>query len=461
MRFLLGKEPRPSNRSLPSQGVGKQRGHAVNRSDRARHGPLGLRPRGSGSSGITELARQHLGGLLQSALQRLESAPTRAICCPIRYTASLCVHPIDSTADAPGDPCALAAALSSPRLAAGVAVLPLAREQGLPASFQHAPAASILAGLPRRIQRLERYTIVQQTSDRAIEVRGIRTVEHHREVSAVLPMGLVTELLTDQLVEPRPRQGIRHAHADIVWQRGLEQLTRSQNVGQLLIEIAELNKESDANTCSLQPRARLRDLGHLGPLVHGVEHPLTAALRADPCFLTACLTQGDRHALADEIRTRLNRKGYRAAVFMQRMRELVDPVDPKSKNVVRKPDVLGPKSALEIRHLHGDRRRFALQVLVSPDGLGAPGAAKRAAARGCHVQAEVVMSRKPGAAVALDVHQIPGRQLAGMGSRQSFRTGHGLHPALVQERDAAKAVRQRAGRRIRAGVEAREQTLKR
>ncbi len=54
--------------------------------------------------------------------------------------------------------------------------------------------------------------------------------------------------------------------------------------------------------------------------------------------------------------------------------------------------------------------RRALQVLIAPDGLGAPVAAEGATARGGHVQAEVTMRTLPHAPIFLDVDQVPGGQ---------------------------------------------------
>ena len=70
----------------------------------------------------------------------------------------------------------------------------------------------------------------------------------------------------------------------------------------------------------------------------------------------------------------------------------------------------GEWRALEMGHFRGDFRGAALQVLVAPDGLGAPGAPERAAPRGGHVEAEVSVRFAPDRAVALDIDQIPGRR---------------------------------------------------
>src|SRR4029079_11980760 len=49
---------------------------------------------------------------------------------------------------------------------------------------------------------------MQQIPDRAIELRAVRTLEHHCQVIALLPMGLGAQLSLDPLVELRAWQWV-------------------------------------------------------------------------------------------------------------------------------------------------------------------------------------------------------------------------------------------------------------
>src|SRR6202011_4861434 len=89
-------------------------------------------------------------------------------------------------------------------------VLPFVRQQLLPAPFQPASHAVMLSAVLWAVEPLQGYLIVQQVSDRAVEVGRVGTLEHHLQIIAVLPMSLHSELRLDQLVELRARQGIGH-----------------------------------------------------------------------------------------------------------------------------------------------------------------------------------------------------------------------------------------------------------
>ena len=61
---------------------------------------------------------------------------------------------------------------------------------------------------------------------------------------------LRAELLLDQLVEFRARQGIRDADADLVRAGGFEQVARRENVRKLLAHVAQLDEKADADACA-------------------------------------------------------------------------------------------------------------------------------------------------------------------------------------------------------------------
>ena len=67
------------------------------------------------------------------------------------------------------------------------------------------------------------------------------------------------------------------------------------------------------------------------------------------------------------------------------------------------------------------------------------------------------MGLEPGAAVALDVDQIPGRQLAVLGGRPRLRAVHRPHPVLAQRGDPSDPVRECARRGLRARVQPSQQ----
>ena len=160
----------------------------------------------------------------------------------------------------------------------------------------------------------------------------------------------------------------------------------------------------------LEPGARRANLSHRRALVHGIQHALAAALRADPRLAAARVAQRLGHPFADQVGASLYGEGNRAARRACGGREIENPVDPEAENVVGKPDVLGIEAALEMRHFDRNVVRAALQVMVPPGGLGAPRATKGAAARAGHVQTEIAVRLQPHRAVSVHVHEIPRRE---------------------------------------------------
>src|SRR5262249_47628521 len=158
----------------------------------------------------------------------------------------------------------------------------------------------------RTLELSDRDLLMQEIAHRAVEVRAVRAVEHHREVTAVLPVALARELVLHELVELRAGQRIGDADADVIGTRGLEQLARGEDVGELLVQVAELDEDPHADALRPKALACAEDLPDRGALVHGVENALTAALRADPGLGASGLAQCLRHGLAGEVRADLN-----------------------------------------------------------------------------------------------------------------------------------------------------------
>ncbi|MCW0462506.1 hypothetical protein NB717_003574 [Xanthomonas sacchari] len=223
-------------------------------------------------------------------------------------------------------------------------------------------------------------------------------------------MGLAPELVLDLLVEHGAGQGIRHADADVVRARLRHQPTRGEDVVELLVQVAQLQEEADADALRAQPLARGDHAVHIGALGHLVEDALAAALRADPGLAAAGPRQGGGHALAAQVGTGLDGEGHRAVGGGQRIGEVLHPVHVEAEDVVGHPHMVGREAALELGHLRGHVLRLAALVVIAPDRLGAPVAAERAAARGGHVQTEMALSLLPERAVARDIQQVPGRR---------------------------------------------------
>src|SRR5262249_25894130 len=101
-----------------------------------------------------------------------------------------------------------------------------------------------------------------------------------------------------------------------------------------------------------------------------------AAFRSEPGFLAASGAQSRGHALAEQVGASLDGEGYAAVGRGERGGKLLHPIDPETEDVVGKPDVIGMEGAFEIQHLRRHGGSTALQILVTPDRLGAPGAAE-------------------------------------------------------------------------------------
>src|SRR5579883_30655 len=138
--------------------------------------------------------------------------------------------------------------------------------------------------------------IMQEVPDGPIKLRGVGTGEHHHEVAAFLPVSLILEPCLDEVVERSAGKRIRDADSDIVRPRKLDESPRGQHVLELFAGITELDEESDADAGAAQSLARRMDLRHGRALVHGVEHPLAAALGAEPRLAAARLAQRSGHA---------------------------------------------------------------------------------------------------------------------------------------------------------------------
>src|SRR5580698_655071 len=225
--------------------------------------------------------------------------------------------------------------------------------------------------------------LVPEVTDGSVEVRAVGAAEHHCEVAAFLPVGLAVEKLSLDLLEKlRARQRVGDAHAHIVRACCLQQLARCEDVGEFLVEVTELDEEAHPNAVRFQTRPRLLDLRHRGALVHGVQYALTAALSADPGLGAAGFGQRGRHVLAGEVGADLDGEGDARVGLAYRAREAPHPRRLETEDVVGEPDVIRVEALLEVGELGRHRLDAALRVLVAPDGLRAPAAAERAAARG-------------------------------------------------------------------------------
>src|ERR1700722_6755596 len=132
-------------------------------------------------------------------------------------------------------------------------------------------------------------------------------MKHHVQIAAFLPMRLAAELRLDQFMEFRAGKRIGDAHPDLIRSSGLEQVARRENIRQLLAQVAQLNEESDADTCCLESAPGSKDLADRRPLVHGIQHALTAALCSDPSLKATRALECLCHALADQVCASLDR----------------------------------------------------------------------------------------------------------------------------------------------------------
>ncbi len=164
---------------------------------------------------------------------------------------------------------------------------------------------------------------MQEVSHRPIEIGGVGALEHHFEIVALAPVRLRTQLLLDQIVEFRPRQGIGNADADLVGLRLFEQPSGRLDVAELLVHVAQLNEESDAYTRRrLEAFPRRENFRDRRTLVHRIQYALAAASAPRPRFPASGIAQRPGHALADQIGASLNGEwnpGIRLAAGLRRI----------------------------------------------------------------------------------------------------------------------------------------------
>ncbi len=133
--------------------------------------------------------------------------------------------------------------------------------------------------------------------------------------------------------------------------------------------------------------------------------------------------------------------------------EGVEPAGFQPEDVVAEPEVIGRVTFAQQANLGDDVVGRARVVGVAVDRLRAPVAQVRTAAGGDHVQREVPVALLPEPAVALDVHQVPGRQRQQVQILEQWaRAGLAQHPALPehQARDVVHGGRRTGGGRVEA-----------
>src|SRR6202035_2092889 len=106
------------------------------------------------------------------------------------------------------------------------------------------------------------------------------------------------------------------------------------DVRELLVQVAQLNEKSDADSHALEPLPGRDDLIYRRTFVHGVQHAVTAALGAQPGFLASRGGERGCHALTEKVGPCLDRERDTSSAGRDGLRELVHPVNPESKDVV-------------------------------------------------------------------------------------------------------------------------------
>ena len=259
--------------------------------------------------------------------------------------------------------------------------------------------------------------VVQHLAQLAVEGGLVGALEHHRQVVAVRPVGLVAELGLHHRVEPGAGQRIADADADVVRQVLAHQPHGRQDVVEGLAGVAELEEEAGADAGRAQAARALDDLLDL-------RCPCPWRRGSSGC-------RSRRPARPRRSRRGRARRPPRSVIRSARdwivngmrgvaRRHLARPNSathcgcrPKMSSANQMWS--GRQRALDQRHLLGHVGGRAHGVALAPDRLRAPVAVERAAARGDHVQAEVAVRRGPGRAVALDVDEIPGRERKDVG----------------------------------------------
>src|SRR5580704_9261927 len=94
----------------------------------------------------------------------------------------------------------------------------------------------------------------------AIELTGVGALKHHRQVLAVNPVRLRTQLLPDAVMEPSTWKRIGHGNAKIVRARLPYHLDGLFNVAPGFAGVAKLQEVARANSILPQTLARSGDL---------------------------------------------------------------------------------------------------------------------------------------------------------------------------------------------------------
>ena len=199
------------------------------------------------------------------------------------------------------------------------------------------------------------------------------------------------------------------------------------------------------------------NLGDGRALVHALEHALTAAFCADPSLAATGVLERIGHAFTDQVGPGLNGERNYAACRPSGRREVENPVDPESEDVIGKPDMVGLEGALHISHLRRNVAGAALQVMVAPGRLGAPRAAERAPAGPRHVETEIAMRVEPDRTVTLHVHEIPRGGALVVRHGQNPRAVHADRSPGAQGGDAVQPLGELGPRGIGLRVEPRQE----
>ena len=176
-----------------------------------------------------------------------------------------------------------------------------------------------------------------------------------------------------------------------------------------LTRVPELDEEAGADAALAEPPAGVADVVDGRLLVHRVEHPLAAALGAQPHLFAPGAGERIDRLVGHQVAARLHRERHARPRALETLGELVQPVAAQAEDVVGEPHMIRCIGLVELDELARGVARRAHGVALTPDGLGAPVAVIRAAARRHHVEREPTVMLLPQGPVGVDVDEIPRR----------------------------------------------------
>ncbi len=241
--------------------------------------------------------------------------------------------------------------------------------------------------------------IVQGTIDLVV----VRSLNHHCEILTVGPVGLLAQLCLHPFIEFCSGQRIRYRHSYVVGARGANYGGGFLDVFPSFPRVSELQEVAGANALLMKVVPRFRNLLDACSLIHGVENFLRPRLHTHPYFGTTSASQSGYGIRRHEVDSTLHFERECCIEPLDVRREFGNPFGSESKSVIREPEMLSFKLALELSHLFRHAKRRAEGERTAIDRFRTPVAAVRTTPARDNVQREEPVGISPRGAVAANI----------------------------------------------------------